>query len=143
MRPMRLHTHGGVGELGLRILRFYAVGRDANDAGAGYSVFDSFHHHDILDRDGREIVVFHWEPEGRGPVREPHLHMPAAEPVVLPQRGGSPLAGAKTHLGNLHLPTGEIGIEAVVELLIRDFAVDPLRADWSDVLAASRARRGA
>lgn len=60
--------------------------------------------------------------------------MPAAAPIVLPQRAGSPLTGQKTHLGNLHLPTGGIGIEDVVGLLIRDFAVDPLRADWERIV---------
>ena len=94
--------------------------------------------HSILDRDGRELVAFHWEPDGIGTVCTPHVHLSAAAAIVLPQRTGSPLTQAKTHLGRLHLPSGPIGVEDVVELLIRDFAAVPLRPDWQRVLDDNR-----
>jgi hypothetical protein len=135
--PARLRTHGGEGELLLRLALQFRVDRLAG-VDEPYHVSTAFYHFDVLDRDGNEIVVFHWEPEGRGPVHAPHLHLSATTPVVLPQREGSGVAGMKTHLSRLHLPTGQLLIEDVVELLIRDFAVVPLRDDWEHVLADNR-----
>jgi hypothetical protein len=66
----------------------------------------------------------------------PHLHVPAARAVVLAQHDGSPRAGARTHLGALHFPTGAIGTGSVVNMLIREFGVDPVRPDWEHVLGA-------
>ena len=84
------------------------------------------------------MAAYHWHPDGSSPVTIPHLHVPAAEAVVMAQQPGSPRAGLKTHLGKAHFPTGLIGLEDVAELLIRDFAVVPTRADWQDVLQRNR-----
>ncbi len=137
--PARVRTHGGEGELLLRFAHLYRVVHVPGDQQCGpYKVSSSFYRYDILDRDEDEVVVFHWEPEGRSPVRTPHLHLPAATPIVLPQRGGSGVAGAKTHLGKLHLPTGRILIEDVVELLIREFGAVPLNENWAAILEKNR-----
>lgn len=37
-----------------------------------------------------------------------------------------------------HVPTGRVALEAVLELLIRDFGVVPLRTDWEASLAEGR-----
>lgn len=110
------------------------------DAGQGgpYAIRTTFYHYDILDRDGNEIVVYHLEPEGRGPITLPHLHVSAAAAIVLPQRTTSAVAGQRTFLNRLHLLTGHVFIEDVVEVLIREFAVVPLRRDWETILAAGR-----
>lgn len=138
--PARLRTHGGEGELLFRFAHQYRVVRPPDDAGRGrYLVDTSFYRYDLLDRDGGEVVVFHWEPEGRSPVRTPHLHVSAALPVVLPQRVNSRVAATKTYLNKMHLPTGHIQLEDIVELLIREFAVVPLVQDWEAVVAENRA----
>lgn len=139
-RPARIRTHGGEGELLFRFAHAYRVVQlpEVSDRNR-YAVRTASYRYDILDRDEGEVVVFHWEPEGRGSVRTPHLHLSAAAPIVLPQHPGSRIADRKTHLNRLHLPTGQILVEDVVELLIRDFRAVPLRADWAAVLARSRA----
>jgi hypothetical protein len=104
-----------------------------------YAIRTTFYHYDILDRDGNEILVYHWEPEGFSPVRVPHLHSPAAAPIVLPQRPASAVAGKRTYLNRLHLLTGHVSIEDVAEVLLREFEVLPLRRNWEDILAEGRA----
>ncbi|MBW3634610.1 MAG: hypothetical protein KY456_16445, partial [Chloroflexi bacterium] len=92
----------------------------------------------ILDVAEKEIVVYDWAPTGLSPVRTPHMHIPAAGSIVLSQRAGSRLSVQKTYLDDLHFPTGHILLEDIVELLIREFRVGSLRADWEDVLRSNR-----
>lgn len=139
----RLSTHGGEGDLLFQLVHLYAdVPVPRGDQRGAYEVRTSFYHYRILDREENELVVYHWEPEGISPVRMPHLHVPAAPSLVLPQRAGSRQSSEKTHLGKFHLPTGWITIEAIAELLIRDFKVDPRNSNWEDVLRRSRATTG-
>ena len=106
---------------------------------ASFDVWTSYYQYLILDRNEREIVVFHWEPDGAtSPNLLPHVHIPAAEPVILPQPEGSPIAGGKTYLNKLHLPTGRIGLEDVIEFLINDFHVDPRLPNWQEILEQVR-----
>lgn len=137
--PARLPTHGGDGELLFRFAHQYRIVHvpDAPPRGS-YEVRTAFYRYDILDRDEGEVVVFHWEPRGRSPVRTPHLHLSAAAPVVLPQRVNSGVGNLKTFLNRLHLPTGPLVIEDVIDLLIRDFAVVPRDDDWEAVIEANR-----
>jgi hypothetical protein len=72
-------------------------------------------------------------------VTSPHLHIPAARTVVLAQRDGSPRAGARTHLGALHFPTGHVETATIVAMLIREFGVDPVRRGWEHVLGSGAA----
>jgi hypothetical protein len=65
--------------------------------------------------------------------------VPAAAPLVLPQRPNSAMARRPTYLNQLHLLTGRIVIEDIVEVLIREFAVVPLRTDWERILDDGRA----
>ena len=103
--------------------------------GFPFNVWTSYYQYHVLDREDREIVAYHWEPHGRSPVVTPHLHVSAASPVILPQPVGSRVTDTKTYLNKLHLPTGRIGIEEVVELLLVDFDVDPLIPKWKDILS--------
>jgi hypothetical protein len=137
---VRLRTHGGSGELVFQFVQRYSVVFQPNALQrAPYDIWTSYYQYRILDRNDREIVVYHWEPEGRSPVVTPHLHLSAAGSVILPQSSDSPIANAKTHLNKLHLPTGPIGLGEIVELLIRDFAVVPLESGWSEILSESKA----
>lgn len=101
---------------------------------APYDVRTSYYQYRILDRDSAEIVVYHWEPEGRSPVVKPHLHIPAAASVTMPP-SASGKGGRTLHLGKLHLPTRRVGIDDVIEFLLADFGVVPNRADWRAVLS--------
>jgi len=129
-------THGGVGELRFRFLHTYVVVPDV--APGTYTVRSARYQYRVLDIAEREVAVYDWHPEGISPVRTPHLHVPAAGAITLAQRPGTPRADAKTYLGRLHFPTAGITLEDILELLIREFGVDPVRSDWEAVLQANR-----
>jgi len=135
----RLRTRGGVGELRFRFAHRYRVDHVPDDPQRGpFNVRTSFYQYMILDYEGDEIVVYDWAPEGVSPVRTPHLHLPMAGSIRLKQRPGASVESQKTFLGKLHFPTGQIVLEAIVELLIREFDVVPLRGDWAEVLRENR-----
>ena len=135
----RLSTHGGVGELLFRFAHLYTVVHLPDDAQREpFKVSTSFYQYKILDREENEVVVYDWAPAGASHVRIPHLHVPIAGSIVLKQQEGSPLEGQKTYLGRLHFPTERIFLEDIVELLIREFRVDPRRDDWEEVLKDNR-----
>jgi hypothetical protein len=76
----------------------------------------------LSDQDDREIVAYHWHPEGQSHVRTPHLHLgPGAEI-------------GRTALLRAHLPTGPVPIQDVLRLTIEGFNVEPARRDWDRVL---------
>ena len=136
---LRLSTHGGVGEVLFRPFQRYIVAPLPVVAGRRRCEARTIgYHFRILDIAERELAVYDWHPDGLSPVTIPHLHVPAAEAVVMAQQPSSPQSGLKTHLGKAHFPTGLIRLEDVAELLIRDFAVVPARADWQDVLQRNR-----
>lgn len=131
----RLTTHNGDGEIIFQFAHIYAVMRVPDNAQRGrFEVRTSFYQYRILDVHEGEIVIYDWAPRGISPVRTPHMHIPAAGSVVLPQRAGSLRATQKTYLDDVHFPTGFIFLEDIARLLIREFRVDPRRDDWGDTL---------
>jgi hypothetical protein len=79
----------------------------------------------ISDQDDREIVAYHWHPEGQSHIRTAHLHLgPGAEI-------------GRAALLTAHLPTGPVPIQAVLRLAIESFEAQPVRRDWDDVLQAT------
>jgi hypothetical protein len=107
--PARLRTHQGDGEILLQVAQFFEVDAARDAPGSDrFSVRPTFYHFNVLDRIRNEVVVYHWEPAGLGPVRAPHLHVSAAAPIILPQRPDSGVANRKTFLNRLHLLTGSI-----------------------------------
>ncbi len=79
----------------------------------------------LRDHSGRELLAFHWHPDGRSPVAFPHLHVsaalrgttPSGDPAVLP-------------LDKLHIPTGHLSAADVVRLLVAELRVRTLTIDW-------------
>jgi hypothetical protein len=41
-------------------------------------------------------------------------------------------------LSRKHFPTGRVSIEALIQFLIRDYDVKPLRDNWEEILAGNR-----
>jgi hypothetical protein len=81
----------------------------------------------LLDRDERELLVYHWQPgpEHSGP-GYPHLHVSAslnAQADALTRRS--------IDLDKLHLPTGIVTLPAFVRMLITEFQIRPLRQEWA------------
>lgn len=83
-------------------------------------------YHVVAD-DLTEVILFHWHPDGKSAEQGPHLHM-----------GSSQLTPNAVVSSKAHVPTGRVSLESVLELLIQDFGVVPLRPDWQDTLASSR-----
>lgn len=134
-----LATHAGEGELLFRFAHLYHVVQIPGAVPrALFDVRTSFYQYRILDFAEKEIVVYDWAPTGLSPVRTPHMHIPVAGSLILPQRAGSRLASQKTYLDDLHFPTGHILLEDIVELLIREFQVSSRRDDWEEVLQSNR-----
>jgi len=133
---LRLSTHGGVAELNVHITVNYIVEVVGVQA---FVARTTGYQYAVSDIAGQELVIYDWHPTGRSPITRPHPHIPAARAIVLAQCEGSPRAGARTHLGALHFPTGPIGTATVVEMLIREFGVDPVRPNWERVLGAGAA----
>jgi hypothetical protein len=83
----------------------------------------------LEDGDGREIVAYHWHPEGNSPVVTPHLHLGAGAQVGRPEFDDR----------DMHLPTDRVSIEQVIRLAIEGFKVRPRRQDWRDILDKGQA----
>jgi hypothetical protein len=84
----------------------------------------------LLDRDQRELLVYHWQPGSatRGP-DYPHLHVSASLTARVDARSSQEIG-----LDKLHLPTDRVSFEAVVRMLIDEFGIAPRRNDWRDTL---------
>lgn len=80
----------------------------------------------LLHVDGQEVVSYQLHAEQAG-LSFPHLHIgPAAV-----GRGAAVLPGA---LHKVHFPTGVVPLEAFLRLAITEFAVEPRREDWQQIL---------
>jgi hypothetical protein len=87
----------------------------------------------FLDRDERELLVYHWQPgpEYAGP-DAPHLHVSGSLEAQVDAR-----TRREVELDKLHIVTGIVSLQAVVRMLITEFQVRPLRADWQERLEAT------
>jgi hypothetical protein len=75
-----------------------------------------------LGENPREILGYHWHPQGRSWVTYPHLHLYAGAEV------------GRDDVRKAHLPTGRITLEEVLQLAIKEFGVTPLRDNWEEIL---------
>lgn len=76
----------------------------------------------LQDARDNELLAYHWHPEGRSRVTQPHLHV--GRTPDLPSR--------------VHLPTGKIGLEDVLQLAIEGFGVAPRRTNWEAIFQQTR-----
>ena len=115
---------GAAGRRGISLFVsvFYRVHRDGN---ASWRVDVGGYRYDVLDRDDREILAYHWHPAALGPPF-PHVHLTGRLPAIEVGPGLPPVA-----LGDMHLPTGRITFAAVARLLIQEFGVAPRRPEWA------------
>ena len=112
----------GPGHLSLRLVHHYRIGEDPAELGL-WKVNTAAYYYVLDDRDGQQIISYHWHPESSSPIRLPHLHV-------------GPAAGcAREELATAHCPTGLISIQEFLQFAVVDFRVEPLRADWRDVFA--------
>lgn len=79
----------------------------------------------LLRHDDREILAYHWHPDGRSHVTTAHLHLGAGAEVGWPG------------MRKTHLPTGPVMVPDLIELTIGS-GVRPRRSDWRSVLDGAR-----
>ena len=110
-RPSRLRVRGG-GHISLSVAHWYDV---VEDAPGEWRVRTESYVYTIYDGSGRESFGYHYHPAGVGeaPISVPHLHI----------YQDTELCGQ--YLPKIHLRTGRIALEDVVELLVTDFDVVP------------------
>ena len=109
-------------------IQYEVVRTDDPDRGPWKVSIRKYMYHLVTD-DMTEVILFHWHPDGKSAQQSPHLHV-----------GTSQLTPASVVSRRTHVPTGRVALEAVLELLIRDFGVVPLRTDWEAALSESKQR---
>jgi hypothetical protein len=118
-RPSPIVHLGGPNDLSLSFTHGYVVA-EAADQRQRWAVHSGSYGYELLLPNGRQLLAYHWHPDGRSPVTWPHLHLRSH---TLP-----------LDVTHAHLPTGRITFEAVLRLAITELAVPPRRADWGAVL---------
>jgi hypothetical protein len=78
--------------------------------------------------EGRELVSYHWHPSGSSPITWPHMHV------------GANIQVGDRWLGKVHLPTGAVGLERVVAMVITELGAKPLREDWERLIREAAVR---
>lgn len=81
----------------------------------------------LQDRDGLEIVSYHWHPGQQSPITWPHLHIGVAAV-------GEGASVSRRDVPGIHFPTKFIALQDIIRLAITQFDVRPLRSDWEQVL---------
>jgi hypothetical protein len=83
-------------------------------------VATSYYAHTVGQDEELQPQLYSWEWAAAEPTY-PHLHLRRSDPAF-------------HGLGKLHIPTGRVFFEDVLQFLIRDHDVKPAREDWAEVL---------
>ncbi len=127
MNPVRLRGRLPLLLAAGQIVRVFETGsHDPNDR---FAVREVAYLYEIAHVTGGEVLSFHWTSEAAylGAVTFPHLHIGTAllaeRPTLLIE-----------DVPKAHVPTGPISLGEIVRLLIVEFGVAPLRADWMEII---------
>jgi len=121
-RPVAL---AGPGLLNLRLAHYYRIIRVPDDR-RPWKVRTAGYLYALDDSNDQEIIAYHWHPEGNSPMLFPPLHL------------GAGAGCQRAELTTAHCPTGRVPVEEFVRMVILDFRVEPLRADWPQVFAEAQ-----
>jgi len=114
----------GDSQVSLLVTQHFRIVRSEDENRGPWKVRTSAYLYAIVrSSDEKEILSYHWHPDSRSPITFPHLHISEGAECRL------------TFFHRAHLPTGRVSLEKFLWLLIADFGVEPLRADWEHVLA--------
>lgn len=86
-----------------------------------YSTATTRYFYTLLDQDHRELLAYHFHPNGAGWCTYPHLHVGTARGIID---------------NKAHLATGPVSLQTFIRMLIEDpvIPVVSLRPDWARVL---------
>ena len=130
--PVSLRSpSGGPSGLLLDVARGFAIGEvDRMRFRPRWRAMTEMYEYRLLDHDQTELLVYHWQPGAAfaGP-DHPHLHVSAALQTQVDATTRSSI-----DLDKRHLATGRVSLEAVVGMLIAEFAIAPVRHDWRQTL---------
>jgi hypothetical protein len=124
-QPVSVRRNPGRPALAVRITQRYQIVRAAGRRGP-WKVQTVGYWYTLEDREGQEIIAYHWHPAETPHILYPHMHA---------EQGGNGLI----ELQKAHLPTGRIAVEEFLRLLIETFAVRPRRVDWNRILRETQA----
>jgi hypothetical protein len=97
--------------------------------GDGWRVETAAYFYAVGQQRAGELLAYHWHPQGRGRVVDPHLHVNADA------------RGDVGWIGKLHLPTGHVELPDVIQIVIEELGARPIREDWAAVLHEARRPR--
>lgn len=98
--------------------------RAAQERESGWRVETWMYEYALLDNDHRELLVYHWQPDAAGP-DFPHLHGSESLDAQF-----DALTRREIELDKRHLAIGQVSLAAVMRMLITEFDIRPLHADW-------------
>jgi hypothetical protein len=75
------------------------------------------------DHEGRDVIAYHWHPEGLSHERRPHVHV------------GAGMGALRPEWQKAHLRTGLVSPTSLFVLLTDRLGVSPRRAGWLDDFA--------
>lgn len=78
----------------------------------------------LQQRDGVDLLAYHWHPASISRVTRPHLHLGHIRHELVTPR--------------THVPTGRVRLSDIARLVIEEFGALPRRRDWVAVLEAAR-----
>lgn len=82
---------------------------------------------EVSTEDGLEILAYHWHPDTRSHVLDPHLH-------VGPATIGTNAIYRPGVMHQVHFPTGFVPLASVIRMAIEELGVEPRRPDWESIL---------
>lgn len=121
--PVRLD---GDLRLALTVQHHYRVVEAEGDAGP-WKVRSAAYIYAVDDREGNELLSYHWHPLTTPDVPFAHLHF---------RRPAEPYQ----QLLHAHFPTGRVSMERLIRFLIHELQVEPRRDDWPKVIERTNAQ---
>ena len=117
----------GASRVHIRFTQFYRI-VPVDESRHSWQVVATSYFYALDDADQREIIAFHWHPDRRSDVTEPHLHLGP----------GARIGYDRLH--RAHIPTGHVTIQDVLHLAVSDLGVEPIvdRETALQTLASTR-----
>src|SRR5439155_9569266 len=92
----------GESELTINVIMNYKIVEASGKLGP-YKVRITAYYYSLEDKDGDEILLYHWHPDNTPNIKFPHLHI------------------CQTNFKKKHLPTSRIALEQVLRLVVDEF----------------------